>query len=69
MDEEGFADFMRRNRKSESTMKRYVGSVKTFEDYLSKHKQGRSLEEATAEDLRDFARWGGRELGNVYQHS
>ena len=29
MKEEGFADFMTRNKKSESTVKRYVGSAKS----------------------------------------
>jgi len=65
MDEEGFIQFMKADKKSQSTIKRYINAVKTFEQYLSKHMQGRKLEEATPQDLRDFASWGEHQFRKV----
>jgi len=65
MDEEGFTQFMRENKKSQSTFKRNINAVKTFEEYLSKQKRGRKLEEATPQDLQDFVCWGKRTLHKV----
>ena len=58
MDEDGFTQFMKAQKKTQSTIRRSINSVKSFEEYLSKHKQGRKLEEASPQDLRDFASWG-----------
>lgn len=66
MIETDFAAFMRKNKKSERTVKRYVGYLKIFEDYLLK--QGRSLEQATPEDLKDFVNWGKHESIKIPQH-
>ena len=68
MDEEGFIEFMRRNKKSERTVKRYVSYIRIFVEYLSEHKQGKDLEQVTPEDLRDFVDWGKRESIKVPQH-
>jgi hypothetical protein len=65
MDEDGFIQFMKAEKKTQSTIRRNVNSVKTFEEYLSKHKQGRKLEEASPQDLRDFASWGERQFRKV----
>ena len=65
MDEDGFIQFMKAEKKTQSTIKRNVASVKTFEEYLSKHKQGRKLEEASPQDLRDFASWGEHQFRKV----
>jgi hypothetical protein len=65
MDEERFIQFMKADKKSQSTIKRNVNAVKTFEEYLSKHTQGRKLEEATPQDLRDFASWGKHQFRRV----
>lgn len=66
MNEEGFIQFMRINNKSERAVKRYVGYMKIFEDYLLK--QSKSLEQATPQDLKDFVDWGKRESKKVPQH-
>lgn len=68
MDEEGFIEFMRRNKKSERTVRRYVSYMRLFEEYLSEHKQGKGLEQATEEDLRDFVDLGKRESTKIPQH-
>lgn len=62
----GFIEFMRKSKLSERAVKRYVGYMKIFEDYLLK--QGKSLEQATPEDLGDFVNWGRRESKKVPQH-
>jgi len=66
MNETGFIAFMRKNKKSERVVKRYVSYMKIFEGYLLK--QGKSIEQATPEDLRDFVDWGKRESIKVPQH-
>jgi len=66
MIETDFITFMRKNKKSERTIKRYVGYMKIFEDYLLR--QGRSLEQATPEDLKDFVNWGKHKSIKVPQH-
>ncbi|NIO21968.1 MAG: hypothetical protein GTN76_14870, partial [Candidatus Aenigmarchaeota archaeon] len=53
MDKKGFVEFMRMNKKSESTIKRYVDGVRTFEKYLLEY-EGKCLEEAPPEDMRAF---------------
>jgi hypothetical protein len=67
MDEKGFVEFMRMNRKSENTIKRYVDGVKAFEKYLLEY-GGKRLEEATPEDMRAFASWEDQELRAINQH-
>ena len=66
MNETGFIEFMRKSKKSERAVKRYVGYMETFEDYLLK--QDKSLEQATPEDLRDFVDWGKHKCKKVPQH-
>ncbi len=67
MDKKGFVEFMRMNKKSESTIKRYVDGVRTFEKYLLEY-EGKCLEEAPPEDMRAFASWGDQELRAINQH-
>jgi hypothetical protein len=57
MDENGFTDFMKKNRRSENTIKRCVEFIKAFESYLTNFKGGKALEEASRENLKDFALW------------
>lgn len=66
MNEIGFIEFMRKSKKSERAVKRYVGYMKTFEDYLLK--QGKSLDQTTPEDLMDFVEWGKRQSKKVPQY-
>jgi hypothetical protein len=65
MDEDGFIKFMKTEKKTQSTIKRNINSVKTFEEFLSKHKQGKKLEEASPQDLFDFVSWGERQFRKV----
>lgn len=66
MNEKGFVEFMRKSKKSERAVKRYLGYMKTFEDYLLE--QGKVLEQVTPEDLRDFVDWGRQKSKKVPQH-
>lgn len=66
MIETDFIAFMRKNKKSERAVRRYVGYMKIFEDYLMK--QGRSLEQATPEDLKGFVKWGKHESIKIPQY-
>lgn len=57
MDETGFIEFMKKNRRSENTIKRCVGFIKAFEGYLKDYTGGVTLEGASRENLEDFALW------------
>jgi len=59
MDEEGFRDFLRKGKRSQSATKRCITYVKEFERYL--HKDNKRLGEESPEDLEDFAAWIERE--------
>ena len=65
MDEKGFTDFMKRNKRSENTIKNCVRYITTFETYLKDFTGGVTIEEASREDLEDFAVWVEQELGSV----
>ena len=64
MNEEEFTEFMRKNRRSEGTIKSCIAFMKTFEEYLVKHKD-KNLEKAVPSDIKDFALWGKKELKSV----
>ena len=66
MNEEGFIEYMRKNKKSERTVKRYIGYMKIFQEYLLR--QRKSLEQVTPKDLRDFVDWGKHNSQKVPQH-
>lgn len=68
MDEKGFIDFMRKNRRSENTIKRCVEFIKTFESYLTDFRGEKALEEASPEDLEDFTLWGQEALKSVNKY-
>ena len=68
MDEKGFTDFMKKNRRSENTIKNCVEFIKTFETYLTDHKGGKTLAEASREDLEDFKFWRQEELKSVNKY-
>lgn len=65
MDEEGFREFLRKSKQSGKTIKAYVSFVKKFEEYLSKFKEGKGLDEATPRGAKDFVLWGRQELKAV----
>lgn len=57
MDEEEFRKFLRRGGRSQSAIKRCISYVREFERYLREHLGGKELDDATPEDLKDFAEW------------
>jgi hypothetical protein len=54
MNKSGFIEFMRSQKKSERTVARYAAYVEVFENYLSKCRQGKGIDEAVPQDVRDF---------------
>jgi hypothetical protein len=68
MDKKGFKDFMKKNRRSEKTIKRCVEFIKTFENYLIDFKGGKPLEEVTSEDLEDFTVWAEEKIKSVNKY-
>jgi hypothetical protein len=68
MNEEEFIDFMKKTKKPTRTIEGYAMSVKVYENYLLTHKQVKSPDEASSDDLKDFVMWGIEELDNVYRH-
>jgi hypothetical protein len=56
MNESGFIQFMRREKKTPSTVKRYVDGVKTFEAFLAAKNNGKQIEDALKKDILDFVR-------------
>jgi len=65
MDEEGFREFSRKYGRSKNAIESCIGFVNKFEDYLREHKGIEGIDEATADDIRDFVSWGKKELGSV----
>ena len=57
MNKDGFTQRMRKDKKSQSTIKRNIELAKTFEKYLMKNKK-KKTEGATAKDLEEFKIWG-----------
>ena len=65
MNENGFIQRMRADKKSQLTIKRNVEFTKIFEKYLLENKR-RKIEAATPKDLEDFRAWGEKnELSNL----
>jgi hypothetical protein len=53
MDEKGFSDSLRKDRKSEQAIQAHLGGIRAFEAYLGG--LGKTLESAEPQDLRGFA--------------
>lgn len=68
MDEKGFSDFMKKNRRSENAIKSCVEFIKTFESFLMDFKGGKKLEDVSREDLEDFAVWGEEEFKSINRY-
>ena len=58
MDEEDFRRYMKRNRRSQSATDRAVKFIKEFERFLQEHKDGKTLDQSSPENLIDFSSWG-----------
>ena len=57
MNKNGFIQRMRKDKKSESTIKRNIELTQTFEKYLLENKK-RKIDKASPKDLEDFKIWG-----------
>ena len=68
MDESGFTDFMKKNRRSANTIKSCIEFIKTLESYLTGFKGGKTLEDASREDLEHFTLWAEEELESVNKY-
>jgi hypothetical protein len=62
MDEKGFREFSRKRGRSKNAIESCIGFVNKFEDYLREHKGIKGIDDATPDDIRDFASWGKKEL-------
>ena len=58
MNENGFIQRMRRDKKSQTTIKRYLEFTKDFEKYLLENKK-KKIEGVIPKGLEDFRKWGG----------
>jgi len=69
VNEDKFRDHLKQLKKPANTINSYINRVKTFESYLMEKNPPKGLDEATREDIEDFAMVWGREKGlNVYQY-
>jgi hypothetical protein len=56
VDEQSFADYMKKQKKSARTIKRYIAFLETFAHFLDS--RGKSLQDATPEDLQAYIDYG-----------
>lgn len=59
---------MKKNKKSDRTIRGYVNSMKFYEKFLKNHQQVINPFDATLEDLKEFVEWGTEMGENVYRH-
>ena len=65
MDEEGFRNFMKKQRRSIGTIQTCIDFTLIFEQYLKKHRTEKTLEIAKIADLEAFIDWGKKEFGSM----
>ena len=68
MDEEGFRQFMRQQRRSSGTMESCVTFTQSFEAYLNTHFGGMALDQAQPEQLDAFLAWGKAQWSSMNSH-
>jgi len=69
LNEEKFRKYMNQLKKPDASISSYINRVRTFESYLMEQNPPKGLDEATSEDIEDFAMVWGREKGlNTYQY-
>ena len=68
MNKSGFIKFMRSQKKSERTAARYADYVEVFENYLSKCRQWKGVDEVVPQDVRNFEGWGEVALKGINQY-
>ena len=65
MDEEGFRNFIKKQRRSVGTIQTCIDFTLIFEQYLEKHRTEKTLEIAKIADLEAFIDWGKKEIGSM----
>jgi len=65
MDEEGFRNFMKKQRRSVGTIQTCIDFTLIFEQYLKKHRKEKTVETAKIADLEAFIDWGKKEIGSM----
>ena len=65
MDESGFREYMKKQRRSQGTIETCVGLTKGFEKFLKTHRNDIELESAQPADLEAFINSGMLELGSA----
>jgi hypothetical protein len=72
MREKEFRDYLKRTKKAEKTIDRYVLCAKRFEEYLESEHKGLKSEKVTPDILSSFVNWskthGKKKIENIYQH-
>jgi hypothetical protein len=68
MDQEGFRQFMQKQRRSPGTMESCMGFTQVFEEYLNTHFDGMELNEAQPEHLDAFLAWGEGKFSSMNSH-
>lgn len=68
MDEEGFRQFMKKQRRSQGTMDSCVNFTQVFEEFLNTHLGQMELNEAQPEQLDAFLEWGKGKFGSMNSH-
>jgi len=68
MDEEGFRQFMKKQRRSQGTMDSCVDFTQVFEEYLNTHFDRMELNEAQPEHLNAFLAWGKGKYSSMNSH-
>ena len=67
MDTENFKMFMKKSGKPEHTIRRYINSINTYENFLITKMGISNPGKAASSDLKEFVKWGIEKLDNLYQ--
>ena len=65
MNESGFHDFLKRNRRKPSAIEQIIPYIAAFEDYLENFYGGKIIEQTTPESLESYVSWLESETGET----
>jgi hypothetical protein len=65
MVKEGFQTFLKKQRRSQGTIRQCVKLTGEFETYLHQHREGKGLDEAGSDDLESFVSWKKKQKKSV----
>ncbi|MHA2226783.1 MAG: DUF4332 domain-containing protein [Candidatus Hodarchaeales archaeon] len=69
MNENEFRSYLKQKKKPDDTIQSYINRVKTFESFLGGKRPTKGLNQATREDMEEFAFvWGKKKGLNAYQY-